>query len=470
MYKLNKDIFYLIFENLENNLYSCLLVNKTWCEIVVPMVWRNPWKEPFYLRNKQEKLLKVIISHIPDKTKIKEIYSFLKDNQIHSLDINTYKRPLFDYISFCKHLNLGSIMRIIDVNIASGRLIVRAEILKLFVNKNLRITHLYIPKHFNYQIHLIPGAKSCFSKIEFLRCYTNINNNILTGLLEICKSIKELKLYIEKYKYNNNYEITKLIEAQKKLVKIHFKLIYNFCLPHDESFCKVLENSLIKHSNTIQYFIMHKPFTTEILSSLVNLKGLDLGSNYLLQESEWSNLENLSLTSLQFLKLYRFPFKYSLSLIENTRGSLVEIELYDYFYYSENEYKKIIQVIYQNCPNLKYLTFSPRDTDTLEIENLLITCQFLNGLHIINQSNIGWDSLFKILIKVSPIRLYKFYFENNGPIKLLESLKFFIDNWKGRRPILLRLAYTMYTKKDAETENLLEKYKLEGMIEDLEEW
>ncbi|GES99310.1 hypothetical protein GLOIN_2v1765864 [Rhizophagus clarus] len=341
MYQLDKDILNLIFENLKVNLYPCLLVNKTWCETIVPIIWKNPWNDligSLYFK-REKSLLKVIVSHIPDE---------------------------------------------------------------------------------------------------------------------------------KKFLFNNNYEIIKLIEAQKRLVRVHFELsYYNSLFPQDGSFGKVLENSLIKHSNTIQYFTAHRPISTEILSSLINLKGLELRGNFLTPE-KWKNLENASLPSLQFLKLNGLPFNCIVSLIKNTSGSLVEIELCDYFYYSENEYKRIIQVIYQNCPNLKYFTFSPQVTDILETEKLLITCQFLNGLHIINRKYIDWDSLFKVLIKASPVRLYKFYFEVNEPIKL-ESLKYFIDNWKGRRPILLKIK-CMYTGIDTEMRNLLKKYLLEGLIDTLYEW
>ena len=49
----------------------------------------------------------------------------------------------------------------------------------------------------DYQIQLIPGAKSSFSEIEFLNCTTSINDNILIGLIEKCKLIKELELFVE---------------------------------------------------------------------------------------------------------------------------------------------------------------------------------------------------------------------------------------------------------------------------------
>jgi hypothetical protein len=466
MSKLNKDILYLLFKILKKDLFSCLLVNKTWCEIIVPIIWENPWNNLTHFVDKRDILLmKVIISHIKDEEKLIKIYN-IQDHFFDTDSYQRYQRPLFDYISFCKHLNFGSIMLIIDHIIdSSERSIVRDEVFKLFINKNVKFTHLYIPRNFNFQIHLIPGARSCFSNIKFLRCYTSISNNILIILIEACKSIRELRLYIENY--NSNYKIIKLIEAQKRLVNIHFGISYNSQLSQSDIFCNALENSLIKHAESIQYFVRFKPFTTEILSSLINLKGLELHGELhdyysIDDESKWKYLENLSLPSLKFLKLYEFPTKYLIYLIMSTKGSLIEIEIYNDNVDPKNE-KRIIQVIYQNCPNLEYLTFSFQYTDIVEMENLLITCQYLNGLHIITKNNIDLGNLFKLLTKISPISLYKFYFENYKPIKL-ETIKLFIDNWKGRRPMLLKLNHT-----NIEMVNLLKKYRLKGLIVDFDE-
>src|SRR5436190_1865913 len=46
MSKLNKDILFLIFEELQDDsksLFSCLMVNRLWCETVIPVLWRNHW-------------------------------------------------------------------------------------------------------------------------------------------------------------------------------------------------------------------------------------------------------------------------------------------------------------------------------------------------------------------------------------------------------------------------------------------
>src|SRR4051812_11154851 len=106
MSKLNSDALYLIFEELQfdkNTLYSCLSVNKIWSEFAIPILWKNPWK--YLKKGREELLLNVIISHLSEESK-----NNLKNQGIHSLT-NSYRRPLFDYITYCRHLNLNEIIR-----------------------------------------------------------------------------------------------------------------------------------------------------------------------------------------------------------------------------------------------------------------------------------------------------------------------------------------------------------------------
>src|SRR6266536_3406244 len=97
---------------------------------------------------------------------------------------------------------------------------------------------------------------------------------------------------------------------------------------------------------------------------------------------------------LQILKIRRIPVNSLTSLIKNTKGSLIDIEISDQNHLiAEN--KIIIQAIYHNCPNLKYLTLSITNANILELEKLLINCQYLNGLQILNQDLMfDWDNLF----------------------------------------------------------------------------
>uniref|UniRef100_U9SU34 F-box domain-containing protein n=1 Tax=Rhizophagus irregularis (strain DAOM 181602 / DAOM 197198 / MUCL 43194) TaxID=747089 RepID=U9SU34_RHIID len=257
----------MIFEELRDNnnvLYSCLSVNKTWSEIIVPILWKDPWK---FLKRKKEKgkiLFNVIIPHLSEESK-----NYFNENLK-----NAYERPSFYYIGFCRHLNLNAVQWIINTaEEESDMKIIKNEVIKLFINENTRFTHLYIPRQFDHQLNLIPGAKRCFSKIEFLSCNTCISDNTLMGLIEICKSIGELELYIEKY--NNNHDISKLIESSKKLVNVRFEPNYFNYFNNsnkNESFYTLIENSLNKHASNVQCFKITEPPVTRIFSSFVNLK------------------------------------------------------------------------------------------------------------------------------------------------------------------------------------------------------
>ncbi|POG83067.1 hypothetical protein GLOIN_2v1492656, partial [Rhizophagus irregularis DAOM 181602=DAOM 197198] len=178
----------------------------------------------------------------------------------------------------------------------------------------------------------------------------------------------------------------------------------------------------------------------------------------------WNNLEDISLPSLQILKARSVPIKVLASLIENTSGYLTEIKI-DRIRHDVINNKRIIQSIYLNCPMLKYLKLLFINSNFLELENLLISCQYLKGLYIIFEDvwvsyvMIDWNHLFEILTKSSPTGLFKFKFYYNGVPKL-ESLKLFFDNWKSRNPMLLQT--TQMCKN--EYTDLIESYKSQGII------
>ncbi|UZO10576.1 uncharacterized protein OCT59_002156 [Rhizophagus irregularis] len=453
---LNKDVLYLILKELQDDkkaLFSCLSVNKIWCEIIIPLLWKNPWK---YLKKGKEKLLlNVIFSHLTEKSK--------DLNQFFDFFIESYQKPLFNYINFCKYLNLIEIIKMINsiiINDKSKISILQKEIFHIFINPYTKFTHLYIPYRFNYEIHLIPGAKNCLSELQFLSCNTSVNDNIITGLMGICNSIREIELsMLSNEKINSSYGIVKLIEAQKKLLSVHFLANYQRI---NESICEVFENSLIKHAKSIQYFETTKQPITKFLSYFINLKRLELNDNFVYMA--WNNLEDISLPSLQILKARSVPIKVLASLIENTSGYLTEIKI-DRIRHDVINNKRIIQSIYLNCPMLKYLKLLFINSNFLELENLLISCQYLKGLYIIFEDvwvsyvMIDWNHLFEILTKSSPTGLFKFKFYYNGVPKL-ESLKLFFDNWKSRNPMLLQT--TQMCKN--EYTDLIESYKSQGII------
>jgi hypothetical protein len=459
MFNLNGDVLYLIFEQLQDDkktLYSCLLVNKTWCDTTIPILWKNPW---IILKNKNvELLLSTIISHLSSVSRKKIGVPKLLTNPYQKPPSNYYcQKPSFNYINYCRYLNLDEMRRIINKSIydKDKNLMVQNEILNLFISENMKFTHLYVHKNFDHQIHIIHGAERCFSEIKFLSCSTDINDNILTKLTEACKSIKELHLIVRRE--NNNYGIVKLIKAQNKLFNIKISYTYD----RNESFCEILENSLIEHTRTIQYCNIDRQPLTNFLSSFENLKVLELSHNTQITAS-WNCLKNLTFPFLQILKSSSVPIEDLTCLIKNTSGSLIEITA-DRINHDEISNKKFIQSIYQNCPNIKYLKLLVKNSNIIEFEKLLIRCQYLNGLYIliddVQECEFYWDKLFEALTKSSPSSLFKFKF-SSYELPKLETYKLFLDNWKGRRPMFLQIL-SHINNTNLET---IERYKEIGIV------
>src|ERR1700722_1093220 len=103
MSKLNKDILFLIFEELQDDsksLFSCLMVNRLWCETVIPILWRNPWRYGIKYDNKSY-LFITIAHYLPD-----DIKEFITRQGIQLPSIS-HQSLLFDYLSFCRSINVN---------------------------------------------------------------------------------------------------------------------------------------------------------------------------------------------------------------------------------------------------------------------------------------------------------------------------------------------------------------------------
>ncbi|GBB94933.1 hypothetical protein RclHR1_24440002 [Rhizophagus clarus] len=465
--ELDEDVLFLIFEELQNDaksLHSCLLVNRSWCVTAIPVLWRDPEKYFKTVNPKRiKKLSNVIFLHLSEESR-----NILNDQGIKNPIITgKYQQPAFNYISYWKYLNLIFLEDVITSNIDRFNKDAKNLILNLFINKNTNFIHLSIPQNLDYQLLHISGVESCISGLESFHCNDVTDPNVLIGLAGICNSIKKL-IFDNWNHYSENSGIIKLIEVQKKLNNVNF--IYRKSSERNESFNKILEKSLIKHVDTIQYLRMDWKPTTKILSYLDNLLSLEINIINFIKIDEVKHLENLSLPNLKILRTQRVPSKILVNLIENTIGNLYEINVYC----DGTNNKRLIQAIYQNCPYLRYLRLSLITNFNIlisELENLLNHCQLLNGLIIDLYDTdyaFGWDKLFEILNKSSPINLYKFKFSSYKIIKL-EHLKLFYDNWKDRKSMLVKISNKDYPSRlevKQKLKDLNEEYKEKGIIKE----
>src|SRR5687768_12604786 len=104
-------------------LYSCLLVNRLWCEVSVQILWKN-------IQN-----YNTLIACLPNESK-----NFLLENEI-IISTPISKPPLFNYVAFIKALSTDEIDRKIrKIEILQNcdnnkRILVTQEVFKMFMNQ-----------------------------------------------------------------------------------------------------------------------------------------------------------------------------------------------------------------------------------------------------------------------------------------------------------------------------------------------
>src|SRR5687767_1637036 len=88
------------FQNDYPTLHSCILVNRLWCRLAIPLLWENPFSIPTENYN----FIKIYLhnSNSDFKTKLIE-YKIINSS---SLPSNT----LFNYPSLLKYLNINRII------------------------------------------------------------------------------------------------------------------------------------------------------------------------------------------------------------------------------------------------------------------------------------------------------------------------------------------------------------------------
>ena len=206
MAKLSVDCLLLIFNELtdeKNFLHSCLLVNKEWCNIVVPILWKKHSYTYLWLGigefnksdKKFKKIINTILSCLPSSSN-----QLLSDNDIKLPSTIFLKAPLFNYISFCKFPNAETIHGIVNMVFGhnfnpenSKEKLLEQEVYKLFVSQCKNGKYLWWKT--SQPLSLFPGASTCFSQLCTLCINIDIaNSSTLYEMAQICKDLNELAI------------------------------------------------------------------------------------------------------------------------------------------------------------------------------------------------------------------------------------------------------------------------------------
>src|SRR5581483_5674128 len=103
---LNDIIQYL--QNDFTTLYSCILVNRLWCRLAIPLLWEDPFSayafrfnHPYSIPSHKFRFLEIYLHYLNDGDK-RRLLKVYKINSLNSCPLNT----LFNYPSFIKRLNV----------------------------------------------------------------------------------------------------------------------------------------------------------------------------------------------------------------------------------------------------------------------------------------------------------------------------------------------------------------------------
>jgi hypothetical protein len=486
MSNLNKDVLIYIFEELnddQSSLHSCLLVNRFWCETVVPILWNDVWKffeDPDEIEKiskrmieKYKSLFKIILLYLPEKSR-----NFLMDQDIEI--ISTQEKPLFNYINYIKSIKLNhiyifayKILGFDNIDETGYKLFAfEQELFKLFMKNCSTLNYLdmfYSTHHLKHPLHIFPGAENCLSRLYELRCSARNDQSFFYGLAQICDSIN--KFVIEDL--IDNPGLARLIRVQKKIQVIDFDHQSD-----EDDYDSFLQDDLKRIGTALKFhainlrelsldFCSKNSFISFILENSNNLQKLALSKNI---PNERINENIIIRTSccpkLHTLLLYFVSISLAIKIIEKVQGNLYKIGIYFVTYDIENT-GNFIKTIYKNCLNIEYVTIIMKNCDFNELENLLIKCHHLKGI-IFESAYEGEDinmvngnKLLNLLIDKSPKNLFKigFYFNWNFDYNSLDS---FFSNWIGRNSLLLETG-----EKNNFLLNypgLIEKYKSIGII------
>jgi hypothetical protein len=238
-----------------STLHSCILVNRLWCRLAIPLLWENPFSIPTGNFN----FIEIYLSNLNNNLKTK----------LNDYKINDYSLPsntLFNYPKFLNHLNI--------YNLISS---VKRWIKRTKPSRNTR----------NFFQDLVYSEL----KYNFIRL---ISMSLFKIIIEYEPNLHTLEIEFN-HTYNKFYdEILKLILQNQNFIHKIRHLNLHIC----DDDCTDSEKSLIKN------------LISQLVNSNQNLKKILLGYNYfsLYQSLLLSKVSNCSNT-LNTIIFYHIDFK-----------------------------------------------------------------------------------------------------------------------------------------------------------------
>lgn len=435
---MQKIFKYTIQFSNKKNLFKLLLVNKYWCENVIPILWNNPFRDlfpPSILRHTPSRdpricynLLKTYITCL-DNDEYYLLFSKL-DPSLHPFDMeipNSFK-TLYNYPKYLRELSYSDLENTIYtsfmINLKNSKnsnfqqekyqaFLIASSLCKLFLQNSTQLKFLLFNSSStcNDSIMDIPDIKRYNNNININLVLSNItkfqfkdikirSNNVLTLLNSISiysTKINHLDFKFDSEDYNNDLvqSISDIIKSQKQIFEFNISNL-------KDKFSESIFLSLYSyHKSTLFSLKLQNIHFTKlslsILPNLINLKNL-----YLFNCNGFNNMDNTNdFRNFNLKKLQIFSEKDNdvetrnllLQLLKQSGSSLNQLGI-DLVCNKEN-----IDIILNYCPNIIVLFIMNNDlmkwkenfnshSKKVFIKNLNIKRSFTTKSTTSNPSNI----------------------------------------------------------------------------------
>ncbi|CAG8635639.1 13802_t:CDS:1 [Funneliformis mosseae] len=464
--QLPADCLNEIFEYLAEDkisLRSCLLVNRSWCEVAVRIFWRNIFSIQYYLHHREHipfATLGTIIACLPSESK-----DLLYNINGIVVPTPTLNPPIFNYLSFVKVLSICTIGQIIEdalkkQHISSSqslyfsKYLMLQELFKGFMSqisslKSLdyvsRLDTQYMP--FSY----FPGAKDCLKDLSAFSCDSNIYPEFCFQMSQICYNIQSLTI---EFKNSVSDGLKDLITFQVDLKYLNLKAF------EDKDWREIIP-ALTKHHNNLTKLHINTDIDSVSFSFIAlfeNLQELFICSDRYI--SDFDKLQHVTFQNLRVLKIpNRQPkSEFFTKFLENNGQNLVELVLSDVN-------KSVKLSISRFCPNLKnlFVLFGKDETNLLKA--ILDSCQALESIKMwCGHDFLNEKEFLEVIASFSPKNFNELKLYNDTRELFREDMESFLLSWGNRIPHKPLKLFVTTLELNEEIITTIEKYRKLGVI------
>ncbi|PKK74695.1 hypothetical protein RhiirC2_774496 [Rhizophagus irregularis] len=416
------------FQNDISTLHSCILVNREWCRLVIPLLWENP----FSTRTKNYNFIKFYLQNLDDDLK--------KKLNIYNIDKLLPSNTLFNYICFIRYLNIWKMISSINIWIKDVLRILKP------INRNesgLRklIQTLLFKILIGNEVNLHTLDIVIFSISNYKSYYYDIFEIILQNPNFIINNVRNLNLSIgvssSRYSNRNNSDkyITESFPLYKSLLlskdyncsnTLNTIIFFRVNLNSITNLDKVFEQLNVLKSVHIIYCCSLK---SSFIQQIINLTKPFLLKTLFIEKSEILQINSLELL-LQKSGVYLESFEYLkfdinqqlIELIEKYCGNIKNLYLYTSRYHIISSVLNLIENIKQN---LNYLSIHSFDES---ISGIRCSSTILRNLGQILPLELEYLNLI-LNIAVSDFKIFLENIQNTFISKLLIKNMIHIDNY-----------------------------------------